>query len=135
MFFWSQIVTVEAEIQSGPEQQFKRFLQQGRFMLQRSRSTGRFVFYPRVLVPGSGDADLEWVEASGLGTLYAITVNRARDGSHNIALVDLDEGPRMMSRIADCETAPIGCRLKAEISTLMGEPAVVFNRLPVGGAA
>jgi uncharacterized OB-fold protein len=135
VFSWSQSVTVEAEIKSGPEQQFKLFLQQGRFMLQRSRSTGRFVFYPRVMVPGSGDADLEWVEACGLGTLYAITVNRTRTGNHNVALVDLDEGPRMMSRIADCETAPIGCRLKAEISTLMGEPAVVFNRLPVGGAA
>lgn len=128
-------MTPEVEFQSGPQQQFKLFLKQGRFMLQRSRSTGRYVFYPRIIVPGSGEADLEWVEAIGLGTLYAITVNRARAGNHNVALVDLDEGPRMMSRIADCETAPIGCRLRAEIATLAGEPAVVFRRLAVGDAA
>ena len=36
------------------------------------------MFYPRVALPGSGDDDLEWVPASGLGTVYSITVNRAR---------------------------------------------------------
>lgn len=75
----------------GPEAQYLAFLAQGRFMLQRSRSSGRHVFYPRQLVPGSGETDLEWVPASGLGTLYAITVNRSRGGNHNVALVDLDE--------------------------------------------
>jgi hypothetical protein len=93
-------VTREVEVQSGPEQQFKLFPKRGRFMLQRSLSTGRYVFYPRVVVPGGGETDLEWVEATGRGTLYAITVNRTRAGSHNVALVDLDEGPRMMSRIS-----------------------------------
>nr|NKR04616.1 hypothetical protein [Escherichia coli] len=36
----------------GPEAQFKAFLAEGRFMIQRSRSTGRHVFYPRGAVPG-----------------------------------------------------------------------------------
>jgi hypothetical protein len=87
------------------------------------------VFYPRVLVPGSGETDLQWVPASGLGTLYAITVNWSHAGSYNIALVDLDEGPRMMSRIVDCETAPIGCRLQAHIAELDGVKAVVFRQI------
>lgn len=91
----------------GPEAQFKAYLAEGRFMIQRSRSTGRHVFYPRVAVPGSGETDLEWVPASGEGTVYSITVNRTREGSYNIALVDLAEGPRLMSRIEGAETAPI----------------------------
>jgi uncharacterized OB-fold protein len=111
----------------GPEAQFKAYLAEGRFMIQRSRSTGRHVFYPRIAVPGGGETDLEWVAASGDATIYAITVNRAREGSYNIALVDLAEGPRMMSRIEGVETAPMGARVKARIAALDGEPALVFD--------
>lgn len=111
----------------GPQAEYLAYLAQGRFMLQYSPSSGQHLFYPRIAVPGSGETDLEWVPASGLGTLYAITVNHSRQGSHNIALVDLDEGPRMMSCVLGCETAPIGSRLLAEIIELQGQPAVAFR--------
>ncbi|TDF83870.1 Zn-ribbon domain-containing OB-fold protein [Pseudomonas sp. H9] len=111
----------------GPEAQYQAFLDQRRFMLQRSQSTGRYVFYPRVMIPGTGETDLEWVEATGTGTLYAITVNRARTGSHNVALIDLDEGVRMMSRIEGVETAPIGSRVKARIVEVDAVAGVVFD--------
>jgi uncharacterized OB-fold protein len=111
----------------GPEARFKAYLGQGRFMIQRSRATGAYVFYPRVAVPGSGDSDLEWVAASGEGAIYAITVNRAREGSYNVALVDLAEGPRLMTRIEGVETAPIGAKVRARIAVLEGEPALVFE--------
>jgi uncharacterized protein len=111
----------------GPEAQFKAYLAEGRFMIQRSRSTGRHIFYPRIAAPGSGETDLEWVPASGNGTVYSITVNRTRDGNHNIALIDLEEGPRLMSRVEGVETAPIGARVRARIAPLEGEPAVVFD--------
>lgn len=111
----------------GPEAQYRAFLRDGRFMIQRSASTGRYAFYPRVAAPGSGADDLEWVEASGLGRIYSITVNRARTGSYNIALVELDEGPRLMTRIEGVETAAIGTRVRARIAEIDGEPAVVFD--------
>jgi uncharacterized OB-fold protein len=111
----------------GPEAQYRAYLAEGRFMIQRSRSTGRYVFYPRVAEPGNGRSDLEWVEASGLGTVYSITVNRTRTGDYNVALVELDEGPRLMTRIEGIETVPIGTRVKARILEIDGEPAVVFD--------
>jgi len=111
----------------GPEAQYQRFLQQGRFMIQRSASTGRHVFYPRVAVPGSGETDLEWVEAAGTGRIYAITVNRSRNASHNVALIDLDEGARLMSRIEGRESAPIGSRVKARVIEEDGQALVVFD--------
>ncbi len=111
----------------GPEAQYRAFLREGRFMLQRSHSTGRYVFYPRVAAPGTGETDLDWVEASGDATVYAITVNRAREGAYNLALVDLAEGPRMMSRVVDVETAPIGTKLRAKIIEADGAPLVVFE--------
>ncbi|MFN3526866.1 MAG: Zn-ribbon domain-containing OB-fold protein, partial [Paracoccus sp. (in: a-proteobacteria)] len=65
--------------------------------------------------------------ARGTGTLYAITVNRGREGSHNVALVDLDEGVRMMSTLPGVETAPIGARLRARIEQAPDGPRVVFD--------
>ncbi len=96
-------------------------------MIQRSRSSGRYVFYPRIAVPGTGETDLEWVPACGGGMIYAITVNRAREGAYNLALVDLDEGPRMMSRVEGVETVPIGTRVRARIVQEAGVPLVVFD--------
>ena len=101
--------------EAGPEAQYRAHLREGRFTLQRSRSTGAYVFYPRLAVPGTGETDLEWVEAGGGGTVYAITVNRTREGAHNVALVDLDEGPRLMTRIDGVETVPVGTRVRARI--------------------
>lgn len=119
----------DAEQSRGPRDQFLAFLGEGRFMIQRSRTSGAYVFYPRVCEPGSGLTDLEWVNASGLGTVYSITVNRSRDGSRNVALIALDEGPRMMSCLPDVETVAIGTRVKARITDLDGTPAVVFDVL------
>lgn len=110
----------------GPEAQYKAYLAEGRFMIQRSRSTGAHTFYPRVAIPGSGADDLEWVPASGKGTVHAITVNRGKDAYYNIAIVELDEGPRMMSRIDGVETAAIGTRVTAKITDTKDGPAVVF---------
>ena len=62
-----------------PEADYRRHLAAGRFMLQRSCGDGGFVHYPRVAQPGSGATDLEWVEASGPGSVYSTTtVRRSR---------------------------------------------------------
>jgi len=116
----------------GPEAQFKSYLQEGKFMIQRSRATGKYVFYPRLAIPSTGETDLEWVEASGRGTVYSITVNRSRTETYNVALIDLEEGVRMMSLIAGHESVPIGTAVQASITTLKDAPAVVFT--PLQGA-
>lgn len=116
----------------GPEARYYAYLKEGRFMIQRSASSGKYVFYPRVVNPGTGEADLEWVEASGEGTVYATTVARRRPeqgGDYNVALIDLKEGPRMMSRVVgiEPEQVKIGMKVRARIEELNGAPAVVFT--------
>lgn len=118
-------------VSMGPEEQFRAYLAEGRFMIQRSTSTGVHVFYPRPFVPGTGETDLEWVEASGEGTVYSTTVNRRspdKGGSFNVALIDLAEGPRMMSRVVDIEPekVTIGMKVRARIEPLNGAPAIVW---------
>lgn len=113
-----------------PEQDYLRFLQEGRFMILRSRSTGGYVFYPRVIEPRTGSTDLEWVPARGTGTVYSVTVIRKRtlEESYNVVLVDLDEGPRMMSRVDGMpfEQIKIGMRVQARIVHESDQPLVVF---------
>ncbi len=113
-----------------PDKEFAAYLDSGRMMIQRSRSSGRHVFYPRIAEPGTGARDLEWVEASGLGTVYSTTVVRKKppEPSYNVALIDLEEGPRMMSRVEGipAETVTVGMQVMAKIIVEEGKNLIVF---------
>jgi uncharacterized OB-fold protein len=113
------------------EEEFFEFLAQGRFMLQRSRGSGEHVFFPRVAAPRTGSRDLEWVEASGRGTVYATTVVRVKppQPSYNVALVELEEGPRLMSRVEGIapDAVRIGMPVRARIAQADGKPLLVFD--------
>lgn len=114
-----------------PDADFQGFLQEGRFMIQRGRSSGRHHFYPRSVEPGTGRQDLEWVPASGRGTVYSTTVVRAKPpaANYNVALIDLAEGPRMMSRVEGLapEAVRIGMAVRARIVNEDGNAFVVFD--------
>lgn len=104
----------------GPQAEFDEFLAQGRFMLQRSKSSGRYTFYPRTLIPGSGERDLEWVAASGQASVYSVTRiprKAERGGDYNVAVVELAEGPRLMSTVVGIasDAVHIDMHLKAVI--------------------
>ena len=113
-----------------PEREYLEFLTKGEFKLQRCRSSGAFVFYPRVAEPRTGATDLEWVKASGLGTVYSTTVIRQKPPKtdYNLALIDLAEGPRMMSRVEGLapQDVKIGMSVRAKIVSEDGTPCVVF---------
>jgi uncharacterized protein len=114
-----------------PEVDFLKFLEQGSFRIQRSRSSGRHIFYPRVAEPQTGSTDLEWVEASGRGTVYSTTVIRQKPPApnYNLALVDLAEGPRMMTRVEGIapEQVKIGMPVKAKIVREDDRALLVFE--------
>lgn len=113
-----------------PEAEWRAHLASGRFMIQRSRSSGGHVFYPRIAEPGTGAQDLDWVEASGRGTVHAVTVVRKKDpaDSYNVVLVDLDEGPRLMSRVDGLapDEVKIGMAVQAQIVSEQDRPLLVF---------
>lgn len=121
-----------------PEAEYAAYLAEGRFMVQRSPSTGAYVFFPRIAQPGTGLADLEWVEASGDGTVYSSTIirNKPPTPDYVIALVDLPEGVRMMSRVVDCDpaTVAIGMAVRGHVGEVDGAPAVLFAPAQRGAA-
>ena len=116
---------------TSPDAEYRAFLEQGRFMLQRSAETGRCFFYPRVAEPGTGCRDLEWVAASGRGVVYSVTVVRSRPpaADYNVVLVDLAEGCRMMSRVegVDPQAVTIGMAVRARIAQSEDGPFIVFD--------
>ena len=106
---------------------------EGALRIQRCAGCGRHVFYPRAVCPHCGGADLEWVEAAGSGRVHSFTVvHRAppdyRDEvPYVIALVDLDEGVRMMTRLVDVEPAAVSVDLPVEVA-IQGEPRLPYFR-------
>jgi uncharacterized OB-fold protein len=103
-----------------------------KLLLQRCADCGTLRFFPRYLCTECGSDDADWAEASGRGTVHSFTiVHRAAFPEFQsrtpyvVALIDLEEGPRMMSNIVGEDA------LKVEI----GEPVtVVFEPRGPDGA-
>jgi uncharacterized protein len=116
---------------------YQQHLDQGELAYQWSPTASRPVFYPRVICPFTGSDRLEWRVSDGLGTVYATTVTHPREGNpYNVALIDMDEGFRLMSRVEEIapEGVKIGMRVKFRVHRAQGsEPAYpVF--VPVEGS-
>jgi len=112
-------------------QHYQNTLRQGRFQIQQCKDCGKHVFYPRVLCNHCGSPALKWVEASGRATVYSTSVvhqKPEKGGNYNVALIELEEGPRMLSRVMDMEPekVKIGMAVSAHIALLDGQHAVVF---------
>lgn len=109
-------------------------LDAGRFLIQRCGGCGKHVYYPREGCPHCGSAALEWMAPQGMGTVYAVTTVRrkpADGGDLNVSLIDLDEGVRLMSRVANLPPgkARIGQRVQARVELKDGKGLVLFDAL------
>jgi uncharacterized OB-fold protein len=120
-----EMASVEAPVTA-----YRRHLENGKLAYQRCADCSAAVFYPRVLCPVCGSGALEWRESAGRGTVYATTAVHSRDRDpRNVALVDLDEGFRMMSRVegVPAEEVEIGTRVSFEVRHRdKDEPVAVF---------
>jgi uncharacterized OB-fold protein len=122
----------EARAVTGPDAAYAAYLAEGRLCVQRCRGCARHVFFPRVLCPHCSHRELDWVEVSGDGTVYATTVIRRRPEQgppYNLCLVDLAEGVRLTGRVEGMapEDVAIGMAVRARITQEDGAPLVVFD--------
>lgn len=82
-------------------------LAQGELRIQYCNACSKAVFYPRSICPYCHADSLSWIVASGKGIIYSYTVAHqgfgpfAEDVPFVVAIVELEEGVRMMSRIVD----------------------------------
>lgn len=112
-----------------PSEVYRRYLRNGELGFQSCDGCGVAVFYPRVLCPVCGSDALRWRTSSGRGVVYATTAVYRRDAEpYNVALVDLEEGFRMMSRVegVPAEAVGIGQRVLFSVRVEESGPVAVF---------
>jgi uncharacterized protein len=86
----------------------------GRLVLQHCARCDRLQHFPRPWCTECLNDEMEFVAASGLGTVYSSTVVRrnrnpafAARVPYVLALIDLDEGVRVMSNVVGCDPADV----------------------------
>ena len=119
-------------VSQGVEAQYRQALDQGRFLIQHCGGCNRAVFYPRMVCPHCGADKLAFAPADGRGTVYSTTVVRRKPeagGDYNVALIDLQEGVRLMSRVEGVAPTDvhIGMAVRARVIQQDGHGLVVFD--------
>ncbi len=89
---------------------------------QRCRDCGTKRFYPRALCPRCLSSATEWVRASGWGTVYSFTVTHQNQAPgfreelpYVLAIVELDEGVRMMTNVVGCAPDAVRVGMRVEV--------------------
>jgi uncharacterized OB-fold protein len=110
--------------------------------LPRCRSCGQYHYYPRATCPHCLSADLEWRGVSGRGRLHTFTiVHRGSKGfpiptPYVMAVVELDEGPRMMTNLVGLPADPAQIRIgmPVEVTFTDATPEIALPHFrPAGG--
>ncbi|MBO9356565.1 DNA-binding protein [Bordetella petrii] len=115
----------------GPQARYFASLADGRFEIQRCEACEACQFFPRTVCMHCGGTELQWVRPSGRGTVYSTSVVRRKPeagGDYNVALIDLEEGVRLMSRVEGLrpDAVRIGMAVRAQVRGGAAEPQLVF---------
>ena len=112
--------------QPSPEtQHFWEGTKAGELRLQRCDACSHVYFPPRPFCPSCASRKVSVFAASGRAKLYSYVINERRhpafDGPYAIAVVELDEGPRMMSNIVETEQTPEALELDMPLEVTFEE--------------
>jgi uncharacterized OB-fold protein len=116
---------------------FIEHLKKGELAYQVCTDDNTPVFFPRAVAPKTGSTNLEWRVSKGLGTVYTTTVVHGKDNAKwNVAMIDIDEGFRLMSRVEDIDPMEVKIGMRVKFRAHPGDekqpPYPVF--VPLGGA-
>jgi uncharacterized OB-fold protein len=93
----------------------------GELRIQRCNPCARHYFYPRSACPRCGSTDVSWVAVSGRARLHTYLINHRpapgfeQDAPYAIAVVELEEGPRMMANIVGVPNTPEELQLDMQL--------------------
>jgi uncharacterized protein len=97
-------------------------LQRHELYVQRCRDCGTHRAPPRAVCPSCLSSAVEWVRASGRGTVYSFTVTHQNQAPgfrdelpYVLAIVELDEGPRLMTNVVECAPDAVRIGLPVEV--------------------
>lgn len=89
-------------------------------VLQWCKPCGTVIWYPRPVCPTCLGEDLEWRPASGTGEVHTFSVmhkqaNPFMQPPYTVALVQLDEGARLMTNIVNCEPDDVSVGMQVQV--------------------
>lgn len=98
-------------------------LKQGKLLIQRCPTTGRYQWYPRGHSIHDPTVAPEWVEAAGTGEIFSFSVihrGNTRRPPYNVAMIRLDEGIILLSALRGVDEAEmrIGSRVRVDFEPL-----------------
>ena len=102
--------------------EFWRFCSLHELRMQRCNTCGYFRFRPSVICPRCLSTEASWEQLSGIAQIHSFVVIHQQmvvgydEVPYVIALVDLDEGPRMTTRIVDCEPNDLSIGLQVQVT-------------------
>jgi uncharacterized OB-fold protein len=103
-------------------EEFWKATKEHRLLIQVCKDCDSKIFYPRKFCPECWSGNLGWVEASGKAKVYSFTITRDMvepkfmpDLPYVLAMVDLDEGIRMMTRIVECAPEDVKLDMDVEV--------------------
>jgi uncharacterized OB-fold protein len=93
-----------------------------KLLLPRCKSCGRFWFPPSRRCVHCLSSDFNWVESVGLGRIYSFVVFHRvyhpafeSDVPYTVAIVELDEGPRLLANIVGAPSDDIRCDILVRV--------------------
>jgi uncharacterized OB-fold protein len=94
----------------------------GELVVQRCKDCGAHQFYPRMMCTSCDSDSVEWTRASGRGRVSSYTVVRrpvskayAAETPYIVALIQLEEGPTLMSNIVGCDPGAVAVGMSVEV--------------------
>ncbi len=115
---------------------------EGKLLLPKCTECQSYIWFPRPFCPSCGSLSVDWVPASGKGTVYTFTVNRRGAGDlpeyretppYVLAYVELAEGPRIMTNIVECD--PDSVRIGQAVELVFhdtGQGTALYRFRPTG---
>ena len=105
-----------------------------RLVIQRCGACGELRHPPQPFCAGCGSLESEWQEASGRGSVYSFVIQRHpthpyfSDVPYNVALIELEEGTRLVSTLVDIELDEIRVGMAVEVVFDDVDPEVTLPR-------
>lgn len=106
-----------------------------KLLLKKCKTCGHIDHPPYLYCTACSSEDCEWFEASGKATLYAYAVNTygvpfsfLEDLPYVLALIDLPEGPRMISNIVECAPEDLKNGMELEVVFDQVSPDIVLPK-------
>ncbi len=93
-----------------------------KLLMQKCAPCGKFWFPPGTICPHCGAHEFSWAETSGRGRVFTFVTyqrlyNKAWEGElpYVVAIVELEEGPRMLTAITGIDAADVVCDLAVQV--------------------